>query len=208
MVIVGSWPCNHRKFSNSSCLFFMLHALVYRHSREEKRAEDAGFPRGIQEDPPYLYTLLGWLTFWLMSQEAVKEYLSLFWLTWLISQSVPMVHFGPHPQVFQLKAHLTRLASLLPKIALPLLNWWIASLFNKLYLHQKSYYHKNQTLMLAPATQPGTGMHYKSISGFSLSSNCQNWREDHLVLYLHSQGFFDFVHVPASTVVHAYVKGQ
>lgn len=47
-------------------------------------------------------------------------------------------------------------------------------------------------------------MHYTPISGFPLSSNWQNWRENNLdtgILHLHSHGFivlFDSAHVPLS----------
>jgi len=68
----------------------MLCALLYRHFREEKGAEDGAFPKRMQEDPPLLYTLLRWLAAWLMSQEAGKEHLSLFTLAWLIPESVVM----------------------------------------------------------------------------------------------------------------------
>lgn len=37
--------CDHIQISDYSCLFLMLHALVYRHFREEKGAKDGVFPR-------------------------------------------------------------------------------------------------------------------------------------------------------------------
>ena len=65
----------------------MLCALIYKHFREEKGAEDVGVPIGMQEGPLQLYTPLRWLAFWLMSEEACKDHLSLLLLDWLIPQS-------------------------------------------------------------------------------------------------------------------------
>lgn len=76
-----------------------------------------------------------------MSWDAAKEDMSLFWLACLIPQLVAMVwhcHFGLHSQVLLFKSHLTGSAGLLSKIALPLLDRWIPSLFPKILFGKPS----------------------------------------------------------------------
>lgn len=76
--------------SVSSCLFPMLHVLVYRHFRAEKGAEGAGIPRGKQEDPLGLYTPMRQLALLLLSRDTAKKHMPLFWLAWLIPQLIAM----------------------------------------------------------------------------------------------------------------------
>lgn len=69
------------------------------------------------------------VVFWSSPWEEAKEHLLLLWLAWLISQLVGTWHKCNHfrfrmPSNLQLKSHLSRLASLLPKIPLPLLQIW------------------------------------------------------------------------------------
>lgn len=47
VMAMGSWPCDHTHISSSSCLFPTLCVLVCREGMEQ-----AGFPGGLQEDPP------------------------------------------------------------------------------------------------------------------------------------------------------------
>lgn len=120
---------------------------------------------------PHSYTPLRWLTFWLMSREASKKDMLLFWLACLIPQPVAMVwhcHFGLHSQVIQFKSHLTGSARLLSKIALPLLDSWIPSVSNRFI--ESPIIIKIKTLMLTSATEPGVDTHDASISSFLLFS--------------------------------------
>lgn len=55
VIAMRSWRCDSTQISNYSCLFPVLHVLVYRHCREVIKHPD--FPGGMQEDPPQLYTL-------------------------------------------------------------------------------------------------------------------------------------------------------
>jgi len=62
----------------------MLHALVYRHFREEPK--HAGFPGGVQEDLLCPCPPLRLLVFCFSAWDAAEQHLSLLWLATLNPQ--------------------------------------------------------------------------------------------------------------------------
>lgn len=128
-------------------LLFVPHVVCISVQTLQRGKGSRGFPQRMQKSPPYLYTCLKYLAFWLMSWEVAKEHSLLFWLAWFFTQSVAVMLiaiFDHVPQALQFKACLTRLGSFLPQVALFLLHSWIPSLLAGYKIHMKSCCCKSQ----------------------------------------------------------------
>lgn len=77
----------------------------------------------------------------------------------------------PVSQVLQFKACLAKLVSVLLKIPLPLLDRWVPSLPDSLFIIECRAVKKAKALNKVPATKSEVNLNYMSISGYTLSSN-------------------------------------